>query len=83
VGELLAAIERHRTHLDTTGERRARDVARARSSFLALLRERLLAGALDRLAAEQGRLDDIAARIADRQADPFGLADELAARLRA
>ncbi len=83
VGELLAAIERHRTHLDTTGERRAREVARARASFLALLRERLLAGALDRLAAEQGRLDDIAARIADRQADPFGLADELAARLRA
>ena len=83
VGELLAAIERHRTHLETTGERRAREVARARSSFLSLLRERLLAGALDRLAAEQGHLDDIAARIADRDADPFGLAEELAARLRA
>ena len=83
VGELLGAIERHRTHLDTSGERRAREVARARLGFLALLRDRLLAGALDRLAAEQGRLDDIAARIADHQANPFGLAEELAARLRA
>ena len=83
VAELLAAVERHRTHLEATGERRAREVARARASFVSLLRERLLAGALERLAAEQGRLDDIAARIADREADPFALADELAARLRA
>ena len=83
VAELLDAVERHRTHLETTGERRAREVARARASFVSLLRERLLAGALERLAAEQGRLDDIAARIADREADPFALADELAARLQA
>jgi hypothetical protein len=30
-----------------------------------------------------GRLDDVAARIAARDADPYALADELAARLRA
>ena len=83
VGDLAEAVERHRVHLEATGQRHDRDVARARAGFLALLRERLLAGALDRLAAEQGRLDDIAARIAARQADPFALADELAARLRA
>ena len=83
IGDLAEAVERHRVHLEATGQRHDRDVARARAGFLALLRERLLAGALDRLAAEQGRLDDIAARIAARQADPFALADELAARLRA
>jgi len=83
VAELREAVERHRTHLDAAGLRRGRDVARARAHFLALLRERLLAGALERLAAEQGRLDELAARIAAREADPYQLADELAARIRA
>jgi LAO/AO transport system kinase len=83
IAELAQAVERHQAHLETTGLRRAREVGRARASFLALLRERLLAGALDRLATEQGHLDEIAARIAARQADPFELADELAGRLRA
>src|SRR6266487_2474450 len=50
VGELAQAVERHRAHLEATGLLRARDVARARAGFLALLRERLLAGALERLA---------------------------------
>jgi LAO/AO transport system kinase len=83
IEELAQAVERHQRHLDETGQRHAREVARARAGFLTLLRERLLAGALDRLAAERGHLDEIAARIAARQADPFELADELAGRLRA
>ncbi|HEX9290456.1 MAG TPA: methylmalonyl Co-A mutase-associated GTPase MeaB [Anaeromyxobacteraceae bacterium] len=83
VGELAQAVERHHAHLEATGLLRARDVARARAGFLALLRERLLAGALERLAAEEGHLDEIAARIAAHEADPFQLADELAARVRA
>jgi LAO/AO transport system kinase len=81
VEELCAAVERHRAHLESTGMRRERDVGRARAAFVALLRERLLAGALERLAGEQGHLDEIARRIAARQADPYALADELAARL--
>jgi GTPase len=83
VGDLAEAIERHRTHLDATGLRRQRDVGRARAVFLGLLREMLLAGALERLAEEEGHLDDIAARIAAHEADPYVLAEELAARLRA
>jgi LAO/AO transport system kinase len=83
VEDLLRAIEAHRARLDATGERRVREVARARAAFVAVLRERLLAGALDRLEAEMGRLDAVAARIAAREADPYALADELAARLRA
>jgi len=83
VAELARAIDRHRAHLEETGERGAREVVRARALFLALLRERLLAGALDRLAEEQGQLDEIATRIARREADPFRLADDLAGRLRA
>ncbi|HET8541471.1 MAG TPA: methylmalonyl Co-A mutase-associated GTPase MeaB [Anaeromyxobacter sp.] len=83
VDDLLRAIEAHRARLEATGERRTREVARARAAFVAVLRERLLAGALDRLEAELGRLDAVAERIAAREADPYALADDLAARLRA
>ncbi len=79
--ELGAALQRHLAWLDASGERRVREVARARAGFIALLRERLLAGALSRLESELGRLDAVAARIADREADPYALAAELAARL--
>jgi LAO/AO transport system kinase len=82
IDDLLAAIERHRTHLEAGGGRAARETARARAAFVAILRERLLAGALERLEAERGRLDEIAGLIAAREADPYQLADELAARLR-
>jgi len=81
VAELWDAVERHRAHLEATGEKGRREVARARATFVALLRERLLQGALSRLASEEGHLDEIAARIAAREADPYALADELAARL--
>ncbi|HYG66116.1 MAG TPA: methylmalonyl Co-A mutase-associated GTPase MeaB [Anaeromyxobacteraceae bacterium] len=79
---LLGAIERHRAHLEASGGRAARETARARAAFVAVLRERLLAGALERLEAERGRLDELAARIAAREIDPYALVDELAARLR-
>ncbi len=83
VDDLARAVDAHRAHLERTGERRARETARARAGFVTVLRERLLAGALDRLEAETGRLDAVAARIAAREADPYQLADELAALLRA
>jgi LAO/AO transport system kinase len=82
IDDLAAALDAHRAFLDASGERGRRDVARARAGFVAILRERLLAGALARLEAEQGRLDDVAARIAARTADPYLLAEELSARLR-
>jgi LAO/AO transport system kinase len=83
VQELVEAIELHRAHLEATGQRRARETARARAAFVAVLRERLLAGALARLEAEMGQLDAVAERIAAHEADPYALADELSARLRA
>jgi len=81
VAELLRAVEAHRAHLSQSGERSRRDVARARAAFVSVLRERLLEGALARLADEEGHLDVLAARIAAREADPYALADELASRL--
>jgi LAO/AO transport system kinase len=81
IADLAAAIDAHRARLEASGDRRRRDVARARAAFVAVLRERLLAGALSRLEAEQGHLDLVAERIAAREADPYALAAELAARL--
>jgi GTPase len=81
IADLADAVERHRLHLETTGERKLREVARARATFLTLLRDRLMQGALARLAEEKGHLDELAARIADRSADPYALADEMAGRL--
>lgn len=81
VTELAAAIESHRAHLDQTGERAVRERTRAEMQFVSLLRERLLKTALERLERQRGRLDQVATRIAERQADPYALAEELARQL--
>jgi LAO/AO transport system kinase len=80
--ELVTAIDQHRSWLDVSGERQKRERIRAEVQFVALLRERLLEGALDKLQREKGRLEEVAARIAERKADPYQLAEELAGRLR-
>ncbi|HVG63151.1 MAG TPA: methylmalonyl Co-A mutase-associated GTPase MeaB [Hyalangium sp.] len=81
VSELVEAVEQHRAFLDETGLRKEKERTRAATQFVALLRERLLRGALARLERERGRLDEVAGRIAERQADPYALAEELASQL--
>ena len=81
VDELVKAVEEHRAFLDETGQRKGKERARAAMQFVALLRERLLRSALERLERERGRLDEVAGRIAERQADPYALAEELARQL--
>ena len=78
---VMDAIARHREFLERTGQRAERDRARARMQFIALLRNRLLRSALDRLEAEKGRLDEVALSIARREADPYALAETLARQL--
>lgn len=79
--ELLKLVQSHREFLDRSGERKVRERARAEMQFLALLRDRLLRSALGRLERERGRLDEVASRIAERKADPYELAEELAREL--
>ena len=81
VDSLVEAVEQHRAFLDQTGQRKEKERTRAAMQFVALLRERLLRGALAKLERERGRLDEVAGRIADRQADPYALAEELASQL--
>jgi LAO/AO transport system kinase len=80
VAELVDAIAAHTAFLDSTGERQKREQNRALTQFVTLLRERLLRAGLERLERERGNLTDVASRIANRTADPYALAAELAAR---
>lgn len=79
ISELASAIEAHRAHLLSTGEWHARERARARAHLVSLLTERLLRDAVERLERERGRLDDIAAEIVEKRANPYVLAKEILA----
>jgi LAO/AO transport system kinase len=81
VDVLVKTIEEHRAFLEETGQRKVKERTRAAAQFVALLRERLLRSALSRLERERGQLDEVAGRIAERQADPYALAEELASQL--
>jgi LAO/AO transport system kinase len=81
VSELVKGIEEHHAFLLETGQLKVKERTRAAAQFVALLRERLLSSALMRLERERGQLDEVAGRIAERQADPYALAEELASQL--
>ena len=78
IDELAAAIAKHRAWLERTGNKQVREQARAGTQFVALLRDRLLRAGLARLERSKGNLADVSRRIAERTADPYQLADELA-----
>jgi len=81
VEQLLKLVQSHREFLDRSGERKVRERVRAEMQFLTLLRDRLMRSALGRLERERGRLDQVTSRIAEREADPYELAEELAREL--
>ncbi len=78
VTELVAAVEKHRAWLQASGQLQVKEQNRALAHFVSLLRERLLRAGLGRLERQRGNLREVAARIAQRTADPYALADELA-----
>ena len=82
VDELVAAIQQHRDWLERTGNKAVREQSRAGTQFVALLRDRLLEAGLARLEREKGNLAEVSRRIAERSADPYQLADELAQQAR-
>jgi len=79
--KVTEAIAAHRQFLLSSGQMKERERNRAALQFVALLRERLLRSALLRLEREKGRMEEVTARIAERQADPYALAEELASQL--
>ncbi len=80
IGELWTALEGHRTHLVESGELLRREVQRAKTEMIEILRERLLREAVEKLARQGGDLDGVALRIARREIDPYTVAEEAARR---
>ncbi len=76
--ELWDAIARHHQMLASGPGLLARETMRAKEELVRLLRERLLRVALHRLAQQGAQLDQLAARIARREIDPYGVADAAA-----
>ncbi|MFL5318414.1 MAG: methylmalonyl Co-A mutase-associated GTPase MeaB, partial [Myxococcaceae bacterium] len=83
VDDLVKKIDEHHEWLTATGKRGEKERTRAAMQFVSLLRERLLKNALSKLEREKGNLDEVAGRIAERKADPYALAKELADKLEA
>jgi LAO/AO transport system kinase len=76
IDALVDALDRHRAHIESGGQRERHRIEQARHQVLALARQRLI----DRLVADHtsdGRLADIVARVARREIDPHTAADEL------
>lgn len=76
--ELASAIESYREFQKGKDSGRARRTAIARWRILELLRERLLARALDADGAEN-RLDELAAEVAEKRRDPYSAVEEIIA----
>ncbi|MFN0061765.1 MAG: methylmalonyl Co-A mutase-associated GTPase MeaB [Myxococcaceae bacterium] len=81
VDALMDGLDKHHAHLVQSGELEKRNQTRAATELLGMLKHRLLHAAIERLERQKGRLDEVAGRIAKREADPYALVDELAASL--
>lgn len=75
VGELLEAIEQHRSHLQVSGELQRREEDRAHAALIRILQ----AAVLQRLhaAVPARQLHQLVADVAGREIDPYGAADRL------
>ncbi|HST51463.1 MAG TPA: methylmalonyl Co-A mutase-associated GTPase MeaB [Pyrinomonadaceae bacterium] len=78
--ELAASIESYRDFQKSATEAQGRRVAVARWRILELLRERLLARALERDGAGE-RLEALALEVADKRRDPYSAVEELLGRI--
>jgi LAO/AO transport system kinase len=78
IADVAGRLNDHRAHLEGCGDWARRERDRARLEFLEALKDRLVSRVLDELAAAPGRLDGLVDRIANRQADPYSLAEEVA-----
>jgi len=77
IGELAAAIARHRTHMQGSPGGRERLRQRAQAQLMELLQERFADATVRHLAA-RGGIQALAEAIAERRIDPYTAADEAA-----
>jgi LAO/AO transport system kinase len=79
---LKETLDRHRVHLERTGQRAVRDRGRAKLQLMTLLKDALVRAAFSSLDRQvPGGLEALAVEIAEKRQDPYDLARELAERL--
>jgi LAO/AO transport system kinase len=79
IADLVDKVQVHAAYLDATGERQIIEQGRAEAQLREILRAWLLR---DLLAARpEGSLDDMAARIAAREVDPYTAAEQMLEKL--
>jgi len=78
IAEVWGAIEAHYSFLKGGPGLLQRETLRARFELIEILRERMLRAAVERLTAQGAHLDELALRIARREIDPYGVAEEAA-----
>lgn len=78
VPELVAAIDEHHCHLDSTGERLAEDERRSHYYILSLALD-VLKRDLSRVTGGGVQIESLAKEVATRQIDPYTAADRLLA----
>jgi Putative periplasmic protein kinase ArgK and related GTPases of G3E family len=82
VADLAGAVDDHRDHLRQTGRMRDRARSRAAAEIRTLLRQ----DTADLVEAElrrRGGVEAVAERVADRETDPYTVADDLLAPVQA
>ena len=75
IGDLMAAIDRHRAWAAESGEARRRDADAMRNEIQILLQERVLRDLALRLGKQQ--LDDVVLRVVDKTCDPYEAVEAL------
>jgi LAO/AO transport system kinase len=80
VSELVAAIERHREQTSAGEEGRRRALERARAHLLELVRA-LLADRAEAALRGEGKLERLAAEVAERRCDPYSAAETVVENL--
>src|SRR5437763_957611 len=78
IGDVWDAIQEHYDFLKGGPGLLQRETLRARFDLIEILRDRMLRAAVDRLTAQGAHLDELATRIARREIDPYGVAEEAA-----
>ena len=75
IQELIAAVEKHRAWAQESGEARRRNAEAMRNEIQMLLQEKVLRDLRERL--DKRGLEDIVARVVDKDLDPYGAVDVL------
>lgn len=81
VAGLATTLEDHRTHLERTGKRESRARTRAAAEIRTLLRQDT-ADLVETELRRRGGIDEVATRVAERETDPYTVADDLLGALR-